>query len=109
MTTADHLEPQDDQQLDWWQNGIPATAYGKCTDGKADVIGKTQKVDVEIRDIEEATTKDEVNESLEKAIDKDYVAAANAVKSLRKAYWNNNKWKIINGKWTRCSISAITE
>ena len=53
---------------------------------EADVIGKTQEVDVEIRDIEETTTKDEVKESLEKAIDKDYIVAANAVKSLRRAY-----------------------
>ena len=53
---------------------------------EANVIGKTQKVDVEIRDIEETTTKDEVKESLEKVIDNDYVVAANAVKSLRRAY-----------------------
>ena len=39
---------------------------------EADVIGKIQEVDVEIRDIEETTTKDEVKESLEKVIDKDY-------------------------------------
>ena len=53
---------------------------------EADVIGKTQEVDVEIRDIEETTSKNEVKESLEKVIDKDYVVAANAVKSLRRAY-----------------------
>ena len=53
---------------------------------EAAVIGKTQEIDVEIRDIEETTTKDEVKESLEKVIDKDYVVAANAVKSLRRTY-----------------------
>ena len=53
---------------------------------EANVIGKTQEVDVEIRDIEETTTKDEVEESLEKVIDNDYVVAVNAVKSLRRAY-----------------------
>ena len=53
---------------------------------EADVIDKTQEVDVEIRDIEETTTKDEVKESLEKGIDKDYVVAVNAVKSLRRSY-----------------------
>ena len=37
----------------------------------ADVIGKTQEVDVEIRDIEETTTKDKVKELLERLIDKD--------------------------------------
>ena len=52
---------------------------------EASVIGKTQEVDVEIRDIEETTTKDEVKESLEKLIDNDLVLAANAVKSLRRA------------------------
>ena len=53
---------------------------------KANVIGKTQKVDVEIRDIEETTTMDEVKEFLEKVIVNDLVVAANAVKSLRRAY-----------------------
>ena len=53
---------------------------------EANVIGKMQEVDVEIRDIEETTTNDEVKESLEKVIDNDYVVAAKAVKSLRKAY-----------------------
>ena len=53
---------------------------------EANVIGKTQEVDVEIRDIEETSIKDEVKESLEKVIDNDLVVAANAVKSLRRAY-----------------------
>ena len=53
---------------------------------EADVIGKTQEVDVEIRVIEETTTMDEVKESLIKAIEKDYVVAANAVKSIRRTY-----------------------
>ena len=53
---------------------------------RANMIGKTQEVDVEIRDIEETTTKDEVKESLEKVINNDLVVAANAVKSLRRAY-----------------------
>ena len=34
---------------------------------EADVIGKTQEVEVEIRDIEETNTKDEVKESLKKS------------------------------------------
>ena len=50
------------------------------------MIGKTQEIDFEIRDIEETTTKDEVKESLEKVIDNDLVVAARAVKSLRTAY-----------------------
>ena len=53
---------------------------------EANVIGKTQEVDVEIRDIKETTSKDEVKESLEKVIDNDYVVDTNAVKSLRRAY-----------------------
>ena len=53
---------------------------------EANMIGKTQEVDVEIRDIGETTTKDEVKESLEKVIDNDLVVAANAVKSLRRTY-----------------------
>ena len=53
---------------------------------EADVIGMTQEVDVEIRNTEETTTKDEVKESLEKVIDKDYIIAVKAVKSLRRAY-----------------------
>ena len=53
---------------------------------EANVIGKTQEIDVEIRDIRETTTKNEVKESLEKVIDNDYVVAANAVNSLRRAY-----------------------
>ena len=53
---------------------------------EANVIGKTQEVDIEIMDIEETTTKDEVKESLEKLTDNDLVVAANAVKSLRRAY-----------------------
>ena len=52
---------------------------------EAGVIRKTQQVDVEVRDIEETTTQDEVK-LLEKVIDKDYVAAVNAVKSLQRAY-----------------------
>ena len=38
---------------------------------EANMIGKAQEVDDEIRDIEEITTKDEVKESLEKVIDND--------------------------------------
>ena len=53
---------------------------------EANVIGKTQEVDVKIRDIEETTTKDEVKESLEKVVDNDPVVAAIAVKLLRRAY-----------------------
>ena len=49
---------------------------------EANVIGKTQEVDVEIRDFDETTTEDEVKESLEKVIDNDLVVVANAVKSL---------------------------
>ena len=53
---------------------------------EAIVIVRTQAVDVEIRDIEETTTKDEVKESVEKVIDNDLAVAANALKSLRRAY-----------------------
>ena len=54
---------------------------------EADVIGKTQEFDIEIRDIEETNTKHEVKEKLKKVIDKGYVVAANAVatsKSIRR-------------------------
>ena len=92
---------------------------------EADVIGKTQEFDIEIRDIEETATKDEVKESLEKVIDKDYVVAANAVKSLRRAYGETQialvrlpaevTWKVIGERGkiriglVNCSIREINE
>ena len=66
--------------------GPPQQRMADVLKEEANVIGKTQEVDVEIRDIEETITKDEVKESLEKVIDNDLVVAANAVKSLRRAY-----------------------
>ena len=86
---------------------------------QANVIGKTQEVDVEIRDIEETTTKDDVKKSLEKVIDNDLVVAA------RRAYGETQialvrlpaevTWKVIGERGkiriglVKCSIREINQ
>ena len=88
------------------------------------MIGKTQEVDVEIRDIQETTTTDEVKETLKKVIDNDLVVAVNAVKSLRRAYGETQialvrlpaevAWKVIGERGkiriglVNCSIREIS-
>lgn len=53
---------------------------------EAEVVSRMQEVDLEIRDLDETTTKEEVLEALEKTVGEECKIAAKAVKSLRKAY-----------------------
>lgn len=52
----------------------------------ADVVSRVQQVDLEIRDLDETTTKEEIANALKKAAGDDSAISVEAVKSLRKAY-----------------------
>ncbi|KMQ88441.1 gag-pol polyprotein [Lasius niger] len=53
---------------------------------EAQVVSKVQEEDLEIKDLDETTTKEEVLEALQNAAGKDCKITVDAIKSLRKAY-----------------------
>lgn len=52
----------------------------------ADVVSKVQEIDLEIRDLEETTSKEEVVTALQRVVRDEHVVTAKFVKSLRRAY-----------------------
>ena len=89
----------------------------------ADVSSRTQQVNLEIRDLEETATKEEITEALNKAAGEDSLIPVEAVKSLRKTYGETQiadvrldaetARKIIGNEgririgWVRCRIKEV--
>ena len=53
---------------------------------EAEVSGRSQEVELSIRDLEEITTEDEVKAALQKAAGSDIVVSRNSIRTLRPAY-----------------------
>ena len=53
---------------------------------EAEVSGKSQEVELSIRDLEDTTTEDEVKAALQKAAGSDIVVFRNSIRTLRPTY-----------------------
>ncbi|XP_015119335.1 uncharacterized protein LOC107042698 [Diachasma alloeum] len=69
----------------------------------AEILSKRPKEDVEIKDFEETTTKEEILEALKKAAGDGSGISVNAVKSLRKEYGGTQT------AWVRLPVATTTK